>query len=226
MTYKSLLLHSAADLTKNIWEINETISQIFCFISQFVLTIPQFVVLNLERSATNCLNELYHSNASATKLDVLVVEAHNARSRAEVLAYNLAQGACASTMENAHAGLSHLNSIVNEISHRSQCLIYAHAAQVNVLLEVKLLFLHRITRLLAHKGGSLHGVVLLGFFGKFQTVDGEGSVHTSEEHLDIFALHTFYATHSRLSLDAHILSRFKVEFWSGRTKRLLLLCCR
>ena len=90
MTYRSLLLRSATDLTKNIWEINETISQIFCFISQLVLTIPQLVFADSRRGGRKCLEEFHNRDAGTTKLDMLVVEARYARGSAEVLAHYLA----------------------------------------------------------------------------------------------------------------------------------------
>lgn len=93
------------------------------------------------------LLELYHRDARAAELYVLITCVTDRWHGLEVLTYELSEDACTCAVQNSHTLHAHLGSVINEMHYGVEGFFASHASYIDVLFEGKGFLAHRVLRL-------------------------------------------------------------------------------
>ena len=127
------------------------------------------------------LLEVDDGDAGAAEADVLVGKMGHTGDGREVLSDELAEDAVARAVEDADAVGADLDSVVDEVGHGLQGFVATHAAEVDVLVEMQALLMHRVGRLFAEEGGAAcRGALQGGLVDALQTLRGHCLLYTSD----------------------------------------------
>lgn len=97
------------------------------------------------------LLEIHYRNACSAKLHMLVAVTFHFLHRVKVLANELLEYAGASAVEDSHARLTELDSIINKIGDGLHRLIATHTTHINVGFKIELACSHFACGGVAHR---------------------------------------------------------------------------
>ena len=108
------------------------------------------------------------------------------------------------------------DGVVDEIVDGGEGFFATHAAHVEFGAEVEFLFIDGVARLLADEGRDLRGGDFLGrAVGDFETVEGDGGGHDTEEDASGFALEALHHADGGLPLDADVVTDLGFDGFGG-----------
>ena len=138
---------------------------------------------------------------------MLISEVGNIRYSAQILANQLAQNACACTMQNAYTTHAYEDAVIEEMHDGVKGFVASHTPHVEVLMVVLTMVLHRGTSDL----GGLHcevsvfrgyGLFCLRLVGILQLLEFHLGLHVAEDNGALLARDTLDLTNRVETLDA------------------------
>ena len=110
-------------------------------------------------------------------------------------------------MEDAHTAHTHQNGIVDEIGHGVEGFVAAHAAHINVLVELLPSVVYRLARGAVHRHGG--PVFKGGLVGMLQTVGTHLGAHVAEHYSGCLAVGLLNRAYGAQTFYPHTVAHFQ-----------------